>query len=257
MLQVMGDHANPEDAASMVAHLESHPADAAALQWILELEGIPLYFLYPTGPFAQDTFATLRAFLREQIEEGVERISMPGTIVGTAPHRMGLELPVVAPELRGMFSWTTEALVSSLVSSDADEKIDNNASEERLIDNNASEERLADVHAGVAAFLDRVYFDLRNPGVSDRERALNYAATNAFSIEHIYERAIKEQMEIDTIDVEPTSIGVPGLSMWEVKLSFFFPDRPPQSPRRMYRFTISVEDVMPITIGPVRSWMVR
>jgi len=244
LMQLLGDEGDAELPRRIVDYLDAHPADATAIQWVLELEGLPLYFLYPTGHFATETYAMLRRFLREQLEEGVERVSIPGTIVGVAPHRAGMDLPVVAPELRGMYSWTIEALVESL-----------GASAEG--GNGADEAPGTDVRAGVSSFLERVYFELRNPGLLPQERALNYAATNAFSIERVYEQAVRENLELDSIEVEESPYGPPGSSIWDVKLIFFFPDRPPQSVRRLYRFTVSVEDVVPTTIGPVRSWSIR
>jgi hypothetical protein len=48
-----------------------------------------------------------------------------------------------------------------------------------------------------------------------------------------------------------------GSDCWDVKLVFFFPDRPAQTVRRLYRFTVDVADVVPATVGPMRSWSIR
>jgi hypothetical protein len=49
----------------------------------------------------------------------------------------------------------------------------------------------------------------------------------------------------------------PDSDCWDVKLHFFFPARQVQTVRKVYRFTVDVSDVVPVTVGPVRSWFVR
>ena len=244
--QRMEASANPDEPASLLSHLEAHPHDAAAVQWTLTLQGTPIYVLEPAGPFATDTYGLLRSFVREQLEEGVERVSIPGIISGTAWHRSGVHVPVVEPALAGMYSWTTAALVSSVIEASRKEKGEKRAP--------SKEEELK---AAVANFLERVYYELRNLGREPHERALNFAATNAFQVEQVYERAIVESAELDVIEVEPSTVCPPGANCWDVKLVFFFPDRPTQSVRKVYRFTVDVADIIPATVGPMRSWSIR
>lgn len=240
--QRMSDAADPEDAASMLAHLDENPYDSAAVQWTLTLQGTPLYFIEPTGAFAREAYGQLRSFLREQLDEGVERISLAGMILGTAMHRSGVELPVVSPALAGMYSWTTDALVSSLLEATREgaKKRDRN-----------------DVKVAVANFLERVYYELRNLGREPHERAINFAATNALQAQQIFESAVAESAELDAIEVEPSTICPPGGNCWDVKLMFFYPERTPQAPRKVYRYTVDVADVVPVTLGPMRSWSIR
>ncbi|MFC5182692.1 cyanobactin maturation protease PatG family protein [Actinomadura harenae] len=245
--QRMGDDAEPEEARDMLAHLDENPADAESLQWTLNLQSIPIYFLEPRGPYAAQTYELLRTFLREQLEEGVERVSIPGTIAGVGHHRSGASIPIVVPALRGMYSWTTEALVSAVADAGATTgKAAKGAADQRDA-----------VRGGVTNFLERVYYEIRNLGIEPRERAINFAATNAFSVESVYEHAVRENMELDTIDVEPSPLCPPNSDCWDVKLTFFFPDRPAMTPRRVYRFTVDVADVVPATIGSMRTWAIR
>jgi cyanobactin maturation PatA/PatG family protease len=240
-LQQRMEDGDPDDPASLLAHLDANPYDASAVHWVLNLDGAPLYFLEPTGPFASETYELLRGFLREHIQEGVERVSVPGIVAGTAPHRSGVELPVVVPFLSGMYSWTTKALVASVA--DAAGK--------------SSGKAKANLAESVSGFLDRVYFELRNLGREPHERALNFAATNAFEVARVYEQAIADAAELDTIEVEPSTVAPPGGNCWDVKLVFFYPEREPQAVRRVYRFTVDVADVVPATVGPMRSWSIR
>ncbi len=237
--QRMGDGQTPENPADMVAHLDENPFDTAALQWLLTLEGNPIYALEPIGPYASDTLALMRQFLREQLEEGVARLSVPGVILGTTTHKSGTKLPVIAPEARGMYSWTTDALVTALTEDAGKTKA------------------ATDLRLGISNFLERVYYELRNLGRQPWERALNFAATNAFEVERVYEDAYRENMELDTIEAVPATLHPNSTSYWDIKLVFFFPDRPIQTVRRVYRFTINVEDVVPATVSPMRSWSIR
>ncbi len=85
---------------------------------------------------------------------------------------------------------------------------------------------------------------------------MSYAATNAFQIEHVYTSALKDGMKLDAIDVERSPICRPESDCWDVKLTFFDPARRLEQARVVYRFTVDVSDVVPVTVGPVRHWHV-
>src|SRR4051812_5467404 len=44
--QRMGDP-GPDDAVALLAHLDKYPHDAAAVQWTLNLQGMPIYVIEP------------------------------------------------------------------------------------------------------------------------------------------------------------------------------------------------------------------
>lgn len=244
--QKMDQSANPENPEQLLAYLNANPWDASAIQWTLNIDSTPIYILQPQGAFARETYELLRQFFREQLTEGVERVSIPGVISGKAKLRNGYVVPVVVPEIRGMYSWTTEALVTAL----GGELPTEEATQE-------ARESFAQVQEGVRNFLDRVYYELRNSGLSSQERAINFAATNAFEIERVYEAAMREEMDLDAIEVERSPISRPATNCWDVKLIFFFPQRLVQTVRKIYRFTVDVTDIVPATVGSVRSWFMR
>jgi PatG C-terminal len=66
-----------------------------------------------------------------------------------------------------------------------------------------------------------------------------------------------EDMDLESIEVEHSPVCRPDSDCWDVKLHFFFPARQVQTVRKVYRFTVDVSDVVPVTVGPVRSWFVR
>jgi cyanobactin maturation PatA/PatG family protease len=236
------------DPRQMLSYLDHHPWDAAAIEWTLNVDGNPIYALRPQGPFAADTYKELRRFLRERLDEGAERLSVPGLLAGRTTLLIGQSVPVLVPELRGMYSWTTRALVESVVGPAPAEDAAAEAKEHH--------ERK---RAGVHNFLERVYHELRNLGVAPLERAMNFSATNAFQIERIYESVLKEKerVELDHISATRSPICRPHSDCWDVELTFFFPERPVQTVRKIYRFAVDVSDVVPVTVGKTRSWFVR
>jgi hypothetical protein len=239
------ERALAHDASRFLAYLEENPWDAAAVEWTLSVEGTPFYAIRPVGPFAADGYRLLRRFLKEQIEEGVERVSVPGVQVGKATLLNGQAVPGLIPDLRGMYSWTTAALVEAVTGT-----IPNEAPE---AERNGHQQRRDGVHN----FLSRLYHELRNLGATPQHRALNFAATNAYAAGEIYTAAVSDKMDLDRIDVVPSPLGRPGSDCWDVELYFFYPERQVQTVRRVYRFTVDVSDTVPVTVGAMRSWFTR
>ena len=245
--QKLASSGSVENVAQLLDYLDKNPWDAAAIQWLLLIENTPVYVIQPQGPFARDAYDLLRQFLREQLTENVERVSIPGVIIGSEPLRSGYTVPVISPEIRGMYNWTTAALVERMLGGKPPAKT---ASQE-------TRDAFTKVATGVHGFLERVYYELRNSGQTPQERALNFAATSAFQIEKVYESAMRQNMELDTIEVERNPIGRPGADCWDVQLYFFYPEGKVQATRKAYRFTVDVTDVVPVTFGDVRSWFIR
>jgi len=247
-----GDNAiaNPLDIRQLLQHLEKNPWDAASLIWTLSIDATPVYAILAAGPYAVAVHEQLRTFLAEQTFGGVERVSIPGVIAGSIRLSTGQVVPAIVPEMRGMFSWSTRALVEGMAPSRPDSEASAEASATFAA-------RMVAIQAGVNTFLERVYFELRNLGLTPQDRAINFAATNAFNIEAVVEKAVNEKLELDTIDVERSPVCRPESDCWDVKLTFFNPEREVQSPRRAYRFTVDVSDVVPVTVGGIRSWSVR
>jgi hypothetical protein len=237
-------------ADQLLGHLQQHPHAATPLEWTLTMHGHPVYAIKPLGPFAATIYEHLRRFLGEHLaanpEERTERVSIPGTIVGQSTLLTGQVVPLIMPELRGMFSWNTAALVNAVVGEAPAARAPR---EERV----RHEQR----RAAVRNFLDRVYHEVHNLGVLPQDRALNYAATNALTVSQIFEAAIRDEMELESIKVVPSAVCRPGSDCWDVEVYFFYPQRQVQTVRRLYRFTVDVSDVIPVTVGPVRTWFTR
>jgi cyanobactin maturation PatA/PatG family protease len=103
------------------------------------------------------------------------------------------------------------------------------------------------------SFLNRIYYDLRNLGVTSQDRALNFAATNAFQAATTFSQAVALGMELDTITVEKSPFCRPDSDCWDVKLKFFDPENSRRA-KKVFRFTIDVSDIIPVTLGDVKVW---
>lgn len=246
---VIGDQAvpaNPHDTRQMVEHLERFPSEAQSLIWTLNLELTPLYALQAVGPFAQDVYGTLQELLTGEIqartaEEFIERASIPGILSGRSVRLFsGQSVPVVeVAGTRGIYGWRSNWLITTAV--------------EHVKEATGTKVDEAVVSAGLEGFLNRVYYDMRNLGVLSADRALNFAATNAFQAAAAFAEALTVGMQLDTILVEPSPYARADADAWDVKLKFFDPENLRRA-RRVYRFTVDVSELMPVTLGEVRSW---
>lgn len=236
------------DTGSLLDHLAANPHVAESITWTLNLDATPIYAIRPDGAFAAATYERLRKFLADQIDANVraERVSIPGYLVGTTTLLTGQKVGVVVPELRGIFNWTIGALVSKVMGKRPDEKA---AKADRDAYNKKEE--------GITNFLQRVYSEIRNLGLEPRDRALNFAATNAFQLERVFTQVATAGLQLDQIDVEKSPICRLDSECWDVVLYFFNPMNVLGEARRAYRFTIDVSDVVPVLIGDIREWAVR
>jgi cyanobactin maturation PatA/PatG family protease len=200
----------------------------------------------PHGPFAINAYGELRRFLHEQLTEGVERVSIPGVLAGQARLLNGQTVPVIVPDLRGMYSWTTASLVDAVVGCDS-----TTAGPEPERDGQEQNRN------GVRNFLDRVYHETRNLGMTPQDRALNFAATNIFEMGEVFAAALKDKMDLDHFHAVPSPLGRPGSDCWDIEVYFFYPERQVQTVRKVYRLTVDVSDTVPVTIGQVHSWFTR
>jgi cyanobactin maturation PatA/PatG family protease len=238
--------ANPYDARQMVDYLAENLAEAKSLIWTLNLELTPIYAIEPSGPFARDVYAVLQELLAGQVEsetddDYIERVSIPARITGrTVRLFSGQVIPVVEPQnTRGLYGWQINALVQAAI-----------AAARREDPETVDDGRIA---ASLESFLNRVYYDLRNLGTTSQDRALNFAATNAFQAAQTFIKAVVEGMQLDSINVQKSPFCRMDSDCWDVQLKFFDPENRRRA-RRVFRFTIDVSDVVPVTLGEVRSW---
>ena len=236
--------ANPYDARQLVEHLRVRPSEARSLIWIINLEMTPIYAVEAVGPYAAEINATFVNFLADanlapSSPEFIERVSVPGVVSSRSARLFsGQIVPVVEIDsLRGLWGWQTNRLIADAI---ADQKI-KNAPEKALLTDS------------LRTFIDRVYYEVRNLGRLSPDRALNFAATNAFQAARVFSESLSIGMRLDDINVEQSPYARPDADAWDVKVKFFDPENSRRA-RVVYRFTIDVSDVMPVTIGEIRSW---
>ena len=237
-----GEANNPQLPDQLLSYLDANPFDASSVIWTLNLDATPIYAILPMGPFGADAYMRLREALRAQLNEGVELISVPGVISGSMRLQSGQMVPIIVPAIRGMYSWATQPLVAHVLG-----EAPRAAAERETYDR---------FSAGLTNFLDRVYYDLRNLGVTGEERALNYSATNAVQIADVIRSTTRDQLDLDQLAVKKSPVCRPDSDCYDVELSFFNPNNTNVA-NRVYRFTVDVSDVIPVTVGAVRSWTRR
>ena len=246
--------------------------EVGAFIWILMIDDTPIYAIVPGGPFAFEIHDTLVAFLIDQqppapasetpassppyepqtegktppdpqtlpvFGHGAERVSIPGLINGQVRLFTGEAVPVIFPDLRGMFSWRTDALVKA--TKDAAQASDDSAQT-------------------LQELLNRIYFETRNLGVTSADRALNYAVTNALLLQGVVQNFSRDprlsDYTLDSFEVERSPVCRPDADCWDVKFVFYNPKNILQS-RRISRFTVDVSDVVPTMIGERKDWFTR
>lgn len=240
---------NPYDPRQMVPYLEANPWEAESLIWTINLELTPMYAIEAEGPFAGKVYELLRTSLSGQIQPGdskdlIERVSAPGFLSErTVRLYSGQIVPVLVPEYRGMFQWNVNNLIDGAVSAVMSQPQAKTQAGATMVESHKSTLR---------GFLDRVYYDLRNLGQTSQDRALNYTATNAFQAAQVWLQQSKPYT-LDGIAVQKSPYCRMDSDCWDVKLSFFDPEND-RVAREIYRFTIDVSDVTPVTMGEIRHW---
>jgi cyanobactin maturation PatA/PatG family protease len=192
--------------------------------------------------------AILAGQIRSQDDaEYISRVSIPGVLTGeTVELFSGQVIPVVVPSLRLMYGWSESALVEASLGAAKELS----RKEGRTFES----EDEGKLRTTLRTILDRFYYDLRNLGQTSAERAMNFAATNAFQFAMVVlSDTVAKGQQLDTINVERSSFCRKDSDCWDVKLRFFDPDNVLRS-RSVFRFTVDVSDVHPVLIGKLRQW---
>lgn len=241
--QHMAEIGSIYDPSAILQYLDKNPWDAQEITWTLLVQNFPVYAIVPHGPYAEEGFKRLREFLQEQVAGASERISLSGSINGQTILSNGALVPIVVPVVRGMYNWNTKSLIELL--------------QNEGTANNARKPKEGQISTHFTDFLQRVYNEFQNFGRLERDRALNYAATNAFVASEIFHDAARQGLQLDEVDVQRSTVCRPNSDCWDVLLTFFNPTQLMQEARRKYSMTVDVSDNVPVVVGSTRSWFVR
>ncbi|MEV0536736.1 hypothetical protein [Kitasatospora sp. NPDC050463] len=185
----------------------------------------------------------------------ISRVSVPGRLTDrTVRLFSGQVVPVVEVKSRGIYTWSENDLVDSVLQAVKEDTEKRNAQ--------AFDEVL--LRKTVRALLDKIYYQFRNLGQSSADRALNYAGTNAF----LFASQISEGLlsakhvpgkddrlyALDYVRVSKSPYCRLGSDCQDVAVGFFDPEDERRS-RVTYLFTIDVSDELPVTLAPVHQFI--
>lgn len=262
---------NPYDVDQLVNYLDGHKYDSTKLIWTLNLDLTPLYAIEAELAYAEDVYEFLRTQLRNQAlppddenyENYVSRVSIPGRLTKRTRRLFsGQVLPVVIAQPRGLAAWNETVLVDALIP------------QVQELQPGATTEWARQT---LRAFLDKVYYQLRNLGQSSPDRALNYAVTNAF----VFADAISQGLlsgqyvpqtpavagevggpentghlyTLDTITVSKSPYCRMDSDCWDVQITWFDPENDTRA-SNVFVFTIDVSDEMPVSLAPTHQFLV-
>ncbi len=221
---------------TLLEYLRQNRYTAESLIWTLNLDATPIYAIVPSGSYASAVYDRLIEFLGD---ENIERISVPGIISGSVRLLSGQTVPVIVPDIRGIYSWSVPVLINTLMASvPAASREDTNQE---------------DINQKVREYLERIYYEYRNLGLTPEDRALNFSATNAFQVVQVMTSAAVGNYGLDEIAVEKSPVCRPDSDCYDVKLRLFNVEDNRMA-ARVFRFTVDVSDVLPVSIGTMRSW---
>jgi len=246
---------NPYDVFQLVDYLESRPSECTKLIWTANLDLTPIYAIEAEVAYPEDVYSTLRSALRNGAlpvdnEDYVARASIPGILTNrTVQLFSGQRVPVVKAQARGMYVWNETKLINDLI-----EQL-------RAVIPDMDENYVRQL---TRIFLDKVYFECRNLGQSPPDRALNFAATNAYQFAsgiaqgllsgQLVPGAERELFTLDSIDVSKSPYCRMDSDCWDVRIKFFDPvnDRRAKS---VYQFTIDVSAELPVGLAPAHQFL--
>jgi hypothetical protein len=243
---------NPYDPVQLVDYLDNNKADSTKLIWTLNLDLTPIYAVEAEPAYAEDVYEVLRSALRNQsLPAGdanyVSRVSIPGVLTcRTRRLFSGQVVPVVVAQARGLYTWNEARLVQAIT--------------EAVGTGFAAQQ----VQQTVRNYLDKIYYQLRNLGQSSPDRALNYAATNAFIFAEGVAQGLMSSTNLpggqnlytlDTISVSKSPYCRIDSDCWDVQVTFFDPENDRRA-RSVFLYTIDVSDEMPVSLAPTHQFYV-
>lgn len=242
--------------------LNENIPNANALIWTLTIDDVPVYALDPDGVYGAQIYVTYVYALWYQevspedpaqvtkIQSDTQRsasgaaaqgpgdvrftrISQAGEIRGTTVLLNGTSVPTLSPAWRGTFAWD----VLDILGDDGSGKVPKESQ-------------------AAHGFLERIYNEFRNVGISPQDRALNYSAMNARQTKKVFADMYKETMQLDTVEVDRSTICRPESDCWDVTFRFFNPKEVLTTARMVFQYTIDVSDIVPVPVGRLRKWQV-
>lgn len=220
----------------LLEHLTAKPWNSTAFEWVLERNEAPLYVIRPTGPFADTGFERLREFLNDQVqaEKNDQRVyvAIAGRISGDVVLSDKISIPVIEPEVDGMFDWTSGELLESV-----------------------GAKRGQPDFVAIDNFLRRMTSAAVNVGIAPQDRAFNFAVTNLLNLIRSLTNVFKEGYLFDQVEVVRSELCHPESECYKVRSYFFPPDL--TKPRHVIEYTVDVSGVIPVKIKDEVEYLAR
>ncbi|MEM8960121.1 MAG: hypothetical protein AAGD38_01465 [Acidobacteriota bacterium] len=217
----------PVSGRRLLEAMARDPVLATAVDWTLELDDSAVFALAPVAGLDTLLVDTLAEQLHASSQR-VERISLPGHLVGWQTLSSGRRVPRVRPEPRGLFTWSTAALLGTLP---------------------------APVPPGLESFLDRLYDGRQRRGIEARDRLLNFVSTQVSLLAEIFARQHGLGRVLTAVEVTPR-LGPSVGERWDLVLRFAPPGPITLRAAIDVRVGIDVSEPLPVIIGAPRSWPV-
>ena len=247
--------ANPYDVFQLTDYLNSRPSESTKLIWTLNLDLTPIYALEAEVGYPEEVYGTLRDALRRGALPNdnpnyVSRVSIPGVMTNRSIRLFsGQDIPIVLVQPRGLFEWSEPSLVDAVVDA---------------VMPGADDANRTRVSRLVRIFLDKVYFECRNLGVDPADRALNFAATNAFQFASgilngflsgkVVPGSEDNIYTLDKISVTRSPYCRLGSLCYDVMVRWFDPENDRRA-KSVFQFTVDVSDPLPVTIAPAHQYL--
>jgi hypothetical protein len=269
-----------DDIADLIAYLDTAPAQARQLTWILQIDGSKRYALKPAGVYADEVYDMLAALVLALANGTISLCSIPGvarsSLTRLADGTQVRDLRLTS--LRGIYGWHPQDVARQSL-----EAVHASATAPRSEDPIVAVEQAdAGVERGDAAVvgftestrldwpalatpptpqieramrdaLDLISFRRPQQPEVSRERAVNFAATNGYQMAAAFLDAMNEGLDFDGYAVEYSPFARVSGNCWDVVLRFVDPDVDERAPRE-YRLTVDIDDVVPVTVGRMRRW---
>lgn len=180
----------------------------------------------------------------------VDWVAISGSVIGETKLFNGDVVPLIAIAESGVIPWDKRATIA-IASQQAcsDNKLCALMSETDSVDD--------EVEEALSRALDKIYYEFKNNGVTDEDRAINYVGTNILSMADVFSDVftLTEQgvgfgtkYEFESYYVEKSKVQRPTGNLMDVILKFFEPGNLDKA-YKCYRFTVDVADVNPVIIG--------
>jgi PatG C-terminal len=203
----------------------------------------------------------IREFFREYLDKSAPIIAIGGRLIGQARISNGQILPLIEADIDAMWNWQRSYLIEAAIGTsptDPGSPTEPHASDavkkKYQADRDAYDNYVKQSSA-IDNFLKRIVYEMRNPGITAQQRAINFSATNVLGSIARNVSLFKEGYIFDQIEVARSPACRPDSDCFDVKIYFFPPDL--TKPRRVVQTTVDVSDVVPVTLAEEVEWFAR